>query len=162
MEHPEEFRAKYPKEISDAGQTLAETTDGPVYLQSGNERYAQRERRQQARNRATAVEVYDQEFDYEEYRDLILTRSREEAPRQLKVSQDISSHALYGPAAIQAPSSLAMLEHNVENPTKQNSMVVTGFDYIKALLNMSAAQGQYFDNLSEVSIIKLVKNRFLG
>ena len=153
MEHPEVMRSKYPVEVSDYTHSLSEATSGPMYLSTGIERYAQRERRSIARSREEVIDVYDQEFDYEEYRELILNRSREEAPRQLKVSQDISSHALFGPAAIQAPTPLAMLENNVETPTKQNSTVVTGFDYIKALLGMSAAQGQYFDNLSEVRIL---------
>ena len=152
MIHPEEYRAKYPREISDVASALADSCQ-ETFLLAGEQRYAQRERRFQRRETATPSDDYDPEFDYEEYRDLILTRTREEATRQLRVSQDISSHALYGPAAIQAPSTLQMLANNVENPIKQNSTVVTGFEYIKALLNMVAAQGQYFDNLSEVNLL---------
>ena len=151
MEHPQEFRAKYPREMSDASQMLARGTNSS-FVYDGENRLAIRETRFQRREQETTYDQYDPDFDYDEYRDMVLTRTREEASRQLAVSQDISSHALFGPAAIQAPSNLQMLANSVENPTKQNSTVVTGFEYIKALINVSAAQGQYFDNLSEVRL----------
>ena len=150
MEHPQEFRAKYPREISDADQMLARGTNSS-FVYRGENRLAIRENRFRRRERETAYDHYDPEYDYEDYRDLVLSRTREEASRQLAVSQDISSHALFGPAAIQAPSNLQMLANSLEKPTKQNSTVVTGFEYIKALINVSAAQGQYYDNLSEVN-----------
>ena len=121
------------------------------FVYDGNNRLAIRENRFQRREQETVYDQYDPEYDYEEYREMVLSRTRDEASRQLAVSQDISSHALFGPAAIQAPSNLQMLANSVENPTKQNSTVVTGFEYIKALINVSAAKGQYYDNLSEVS-----------
>ena len=77
------------------------------------------------------------------------------------VAHDLSRPQLYGPAAVQAPTKIQMLNSTVKPALKDNSSVVSGFHLIKEVLNMARAQGKYFESLSEGNqedVVNYIKN----
>ena len=157
MDWPGDFATKYPVQKSDGQKELVEacTTQKLIIknynYNAQNELFSSRlDNAYRYRSLDIDEDSEDEYQDYQEYRQMILDRPRGEATRQLKVSQDISSRNLYGPAAIQAPNQLQILANSEVVHTKANSQVMSSFDYIKALLSMMRAQGLYFESLPKV------------
>ena len=63
----------------------------------------------------------------------------------------IKAPLLFGPAPIQAPTPWQAIADNYKPTIKDNSEVLSGFDYIKALLCLQRLKGKYFESLSETA-----------
>ena len=94
MDHVQEFRAKYPIEVSDRAEELSKADDGGNFLMSGEARRNRRENRNNDAYRhldfqnllSIDDDSSDEDYqDYHDYRFMILNRNRADAPRQLRL-----------------------------------------------------------------------------
>lgn len=122
-----------------------------VPLVSGVERKNRRDARQERvfgfnPDAANAVIEGAGQESHEEYINFITSRPNKAAPRQSELSDEVSKRNLYGPAAIQAESPIAILAKQQPTPMlKGNAEVVNALQYIQGLLAMTKAEGKYFE-----------------
>ena len=140
MHGPKHFKKKFPNQINDDNLEFTSSKPGFVPRVDGEERTAQRYLRQQrvfSNDQATFERARAGELDHEGYVNHIVSRTAEQAPRQVEMSVEVSQKTLYGPAPIQVPSPMQMIASQSKPMVKANSTVVSAFEYIKGLLAMT-------------------------